>query len=83
MDEFLGAPARRHGLINDFRGKRARAWMDKIHPHLSPPISRPSRTFWEDYGEKMAGSLPHKSSKQREYYLELMLEFYPNGPRYA
>lgn len=82
MDAFLGNPRRRR-LIDDTRGKSARAWMDKIHPHLSPPITRGSQSFWEDYGEQMERLLSHKGPQEQAYLLSLLSEFYPFGPRYV
>jgi hypothetical protein len=75
LDAFLGGSLHRD-LIDDSRGKLARAWMDKIHPHL--------RAFWqEDYQEQLSVFLPHNTERQLEYFLALMLEFYPSGPRYT
>jgi hypothetical protein len=83
MDACCGCLAERAHLIDDSRGKKARLLMDKTHPHLRPPILSQNDSFWEDYGEQIVRLLPHKTHKQQEYFLGLMLEFYPNGSRYV
>jgi hypothetical protein len=76
-DAFFDRPPRAHRLIDDSRGRAARALMDKVTLLLQPPITAESLTFWEDYAEQL-GHLFLRSPKA----LKVLREFYPFGPRY-